>query len=383
MKILFVCQQYIHSARWIGQLKDSDHEIYVFDCLDRPIHEDLQWTNGISNWSRRKIPRFKGEHFLRKKLPKLYEVVEPFLKVTASQKLKEIIQDIQPDLVHSLEMQSQSYPIEKVRRKASFNWAYFSWGSDLFLYKDDPVHSQKIKKVLSKVDFFFADNTRDIRLAKELGFQGKAAAVFPGGGGYDLASYVKYIQPMEDRNTILIKGYHHWVGRALPVLDALEMIVDKVKTYQIYVFSAHQIVVDRIEELKKKHGLKIEYSSRSAEISHKDLLQKFGKSILAIGNSISDGIPNTLLESIVLGAFPIQSNPGGVTEDYIEDGKNGLLIQNPENPEEIAEKIRFALEHPKLIHQAFEINQEKAKKLDYKNIQQQVLEQYKHIENTL
>jgi len=381
MKILFVCQQYIHSARWINQLKDSHHEIYVFDCLDRPIHEDLQWTHTITNWSRRKLPRFKGEYSLHKKLPKLYAAIEPFLKVTASEKLKEVIQDIQPDLVHSLEMQSQTYHVEKVRRKLSFHWAYFSWGSDLFLYKDHPDHRKKIQRVLSKVNFFFADNTRDIQLAKELGFQGKMNAVFPGGGGYDLESYAKYIQPIEERKTILIKGYHHWVGRALSVLEAIEILIDDVKAYQIYVYSAHQVVIDKIEVLKKQYGLSIDYSSRQSELSHEALLEKFGKSKLAIGNSISDGIPNTLLESIVLGAFPIQSNPGGVSEDYIDDGKNGFLIQDPENAKEIAEKIRTALHDENVIKQAFEINQEKAKKLAYKTIQKQVLEHYQHIEN--
>ncbi len=111
MKILFVCQQYIHAARWINQLKDTEHEIFLFDCLDMPIHKELQWTNYTTNWSRRKLPYIKGEYFLEKKAPRLFEKIAPFLKVTASEKLIEIIKDIQPDLVHSLEMQSQTYQV--------------------------------------------------------------------------------------------------------------------------------------------------------------------------------------------------------------------------------------------------------------------------------
>ena len=53
-------------------------------------------------------------------------------------------------------------------------------------------------------------------------------------------------------------------------------------------------------------------------LSHSDILTIMGKSLLYIGNSISDGMPNTLLEAIVMGAFPIQSNPGKVTEEIIE-----------------------------------------------------------------
>ena len=40
---------------------------------------------------------------------------------------------------------------------------------------------------------------------------------------------------------------------------------------------------------------------------------------------------NTLLEAIVMGAFPIQLNPGGVTSEIIENGNNGLLIENPDS----------------------------------------------------
>lgn len=383
MKILFVCQQYIHSARWISQLKSSHHEIYVFDCLDRPIHKDLRWTNYTENWSKRKIPYLKGEHFLKKKFPSFYAKIEPFLKVTPSEKLCQIINEIQPDLVHSLEMQSQTYHVLKANRKFDFKWAYFSWGSDLFFYKNDKNHSNKIKNVLGKLNYLFTDNSRDIQLAKELGFSGKNIPVFPGGGGYDLKKYQKYYQPISERKLILIKGYHHWAGRALFVLEAIQKIAHKLTNFDVYVYSAHNVVAEKIKEINKTTNLNIEYSLRTDELSHEELLEKFGKSLIAIGNNSSDGIPNTLLEAIILGAFPIQSNPGGATEDYIEDGKNGFLIQNPENADEIADKILEAINNKELLENAFEINKRKAEKLAYKTIQEQVLKIYQDIENEL
>lgn len=383
MKILFVCQQYIHAARWISQLKDTHHEIYVFDCLDRPIHEELEWTNSFGNWSKRKIRRLKGEHFLKKKLPRSYETLEPFLKLTASQKLEEIIREIQPDLVHSLEMQSQTYHVEKVRRKIKFNWAYFSWGSDLFLFKDDTKHRPKIQKVMSTIDHFFADNYRDSRLAEELGFHHDSSGVYPGGGGYHIRDLRPFILPVKERKLILIKGYHHWAGRALHVLEAVESLGEELAPYEIYVYSAHSIVVDKIEEINEKFGWSIEYSTRKAEISHDELMQKFGQAKIAIGNSISDGIPNTLLESIVMGAFPIQSNPGGVSEDRITDEQNGFLIKNAENPEEIAGKIKRALTDSDLLQYAFEINQRQARGMSYDRIRESVLSFYQDIEDNL
>jgi hypothetical protein len=50
-------------------------------------------------------------------------------------------------------------------------------------------------------------------------------------------------------------------------------------------------------------------------------IRNHGQSILHIGNSISDGMPNALLEAMGMGAFPIQSNPGKVSEEVIRRSK--------------------------------------------------------------
>lgn len=383
MKILFVCQQYIHAARWINQLKYSDHDVFVFDCLDATIHEELEWTSHFTNWSKRKIPKLKGENFIRKKNPFLYDKIESVFQVSPSEKLIEIIDEIKPDLVHSLEMQSQTYHVLKARRKRNFKWAYFSWGSDIYLYQNQKKHRKKMQQVFSMLDYLFVDNNRDIKLARELNYQQAVSGVFPGGGGYHLQSFEKFEKPFNNRDLILIKGYHHWAGRALQVLESIELIINDIKEYEIYVYSAHNIVIEKIEELNKKYNLSIQYSSRKNQITHDELLRLFGKAKIAIGNNITDGIPNTLLESIILGAFPIQSNPGNVSEDYVIHGDNGYLIQFPEDSRLIAELIKDALSNNDLLRSAYEKNKCLSKLLDYEYIKNEVLKSYKAIESQL
>ncbi|KGL63235.1 glycosyltransferase [Polaribacter sp. Hel1_85] len=384
MKILFVCQQYIHAARWIGQLKDTEHEIYVFDCLDRPLHKDLLWTNYTTGWRKRKVPYFKGEYFLEKKMSSIYEKIVPYLEVTASEKLEELIKELKPDLVHSLEMQSQTYPLLKVRKRISFNWAYSCWGNDIYFYKDKKEHKLKIEKIIHSINYFFLECNRDKDLIKSIDSNANVLAVdFPGGGGYYIEKYQEYVIPVEKRNLIILKGYEHNFGRALFILNALVLIAEELKDYEIYVYSAHDIVEEEILKINKKHNLKIKYSTRKTQISHQQLLEKFGSAKIAIGNSVSDGIPNTLLEAIILGAFPIQSNPGGASEDYISDGENGFLIQNPEDAVEISKLISKALKNDALLENAFVINKEIAKKLAYKTIQQKVLNVYNKMESEL
>jgi glycosyltransferase involved in cell wall biosynthesis len=109
-----------------------------------------------------------------------------------------------------------------------------------------------------------------------------------------------------------------------------------------------------------------------------------GKSAVYLGNSLSDGMPNTLLEAIIMGAFPIQSNPGKVTAEIITHEVNGLLIENPNDENAISKQILKVIEHPKLVQKAFKVNQKIAKEqLDYKVNQQKILALYHQIENDI
>lgn len=381
MKILFVAMQYIHTVRWINQLKESDHEIYLFDCLDRPIHEDLQWTNYTTNWSKRKIKPLKGETFLKKHFPNLNEKIQPFLKVTAAEKLKELIQKIQPDVVHSMELQSESYPLISVRKKIKFRWICSTWGSDIYHFYKQPFHKKRINTLLNQIDFLFTDNLRDIDLAKQYGFKGKALGSFPGGGGFNVKK--DFIQPINNRRLILVKGYHHWAGRALNALKGLENNIKLVKNYQIHVYASHPNVITEIKRLQSQYNLNITYTKRGIEGSHNSLLQKFGQAKIAIGINITDGMPNTLLEAMIYGAFPIQTNPGKVSEEYVTHKKNGLLVENAENIQEISAQIKEALTNDKLIEKAFELNKKYCEILSYTTIQQRVRIAYKTIEETI
>jgi glycosyltransferase involved in cell wall biosynthesis len=105
-----------------------------------------------------------------------------------------------------------------------------------------------------------------------------------------------------------------------------------------------------------------------------------GKSLLYIGNSISDGMPNTLLEAIIMGAFPIQSNPGGVTEEIIANNINGLLLNNPEDINEIQRLIAYALNNLEMFKEAFHKNSIIAEeRLEYNLNQQKIIKVYNQL----
>ena len=378
MKILFISMPSIHFIRWIENLKETDYELYWFDVLRRGEIGELHFVSQFTGWKKRKIKYIKGEYFLSKKTPLLYEKINRYLEVSANEALDKIILEIEPDVIHSFEMQSCSYPILRTMTKhMDIKWIYSCWGNDLYYYKNFPSHSKKIKNVLQRIDFLHTDCERDFVLAKQLGFSGQHVGVIPGGTGYKLNELEKNKLPISERKIILVKGYDHKFGRGLKVLEALNLLQNEINNYDVVVFGAHQKVIDYV----KLNNLNFKVYNRNG-LSHTQLMELMGKSLFYIGNSISDGMANTLLEAIVMGAFPIQSNPGNVTAEIIEHGVNGLLINNPESIIEIRDLILKAIDRGNIWETSFKKNEEIAlQKLDYTMNQNKVIEIYKILQN--
>ena len=238
----------IHATRWIENLKETQHELYWFDVLGRGKLETLEGVKQFTNWKHRKLPYFKGEYFLSKKLPEIYEKIIPFFEVTANNALEKIILEINPDIIHSFEMQGCSYPILNTMKKySSIKWIYSCWGNDLFFYKNIPQHIIIIKRVLKRINFMHSDCYRDYDIAKQLGFEGYYNGVIPTGGGYDLKSFTDNFLEVENRKIILIKGYQHIFGRAINVIKAIEEIYKNYNEYEFVIFGAHKVVIDYIK----------------------------------------------------------------------------------------------------------------------------------------
>lgn len=379
MKILFISIPSIHAIRWMENLKNTNNELFWFDITNQGLIDTNQNITQYVNWKKRKLPHFKGEYKLSRKFPDTFNKIKHVFEITENEALEKIINEIQPDVIHSFEMQHCSYPIIKTMKKfPKIKWIYSCWGSDLYYYKDFKNHKKKIIEVLKRVNYLHTDCERDYKLALQLGFKGKHTGVIPGGTGYILEELQKFKLSIssQQKKIILVKGYEHQFGRGLNVVKALEQISDEIKNYEVVVFAAHSVVIKYIKQKNlpflffDRHGLK-----------HDEVLKLMGKTLIYVGNSISDGIPNTLLEAIIMGAFPIQSNPGNVTQELINNTINGLLINNPESTFEIKNLIIDALSNKKRLIDAEKINSELAiSRLDYKKNRDLVISIYNSID---
>lgn len=370
MKILLVSISSPHFFGWTEQLKDSGHELFWFDVNGSGEHiERINFVDQITNWRYRWD--FPGRYRL-KNLHGISALVKMINERNMLRVFENCLKTIKPDLVHSFVMYLGAAPIYPVmQNNTQISWLYSSWGSDLFYYRNDQFEKYRMKEVLPKIDYLITDCQRDYEIAKNHGFIGEFLGVLPGGGGIDYNKYKGNIEEFPERSVISVKGYQGKHGKCIEVLRALKLCKNKLKKFKIIVFGASTEVLTFIETEQLYRSLNLEVLG---VIGHPGVMQIFGSSVIYIGNSTSDGMPNTLLEAISMGAFPIQSNPGGSTEEIIENGVNGFLIENPLDSNHIAFLIETALENNSLVQKGAAYNTSKwIAKFERKEIKKKIL----------
>ena len=376
MKILLVSIPNHHFFQWANQLEESGFEVYWFDVTDGAgFVEKINWVKQFNGWKLKWNYPFR--YRIKKQFPNLYSILEKITVNKIEVVFDNIIKEIQPDIVHCFEMKLSGLPILSVMSKHKIPFVYSSWGSDMFAYQNLGVSTNQLKLFLNRVDYLITDCNRDFKIAQQLGFTNQFLGVFPGNGGINIET--EFIWPINERTTICIKGYEDGVGKALNVLQAIELIeLDSVIDFLI--FSADEIVEQYLKKSNYFRRRKVEIIPRKSFMTNKLLLQKLGSCLLYVGNSSSDGMPNSLLETMGMGVFPVQSNPGKVTEEVITHGVNGFLIGNPNDVEDIASLIKTAIENQELRTKAQEYNVSFVKKnYDREMLRNKIINLYQSI----
>ncbi len=390
MRIMFVAMQNsVHTARWINQLADTQHEILLFPPYVAQPHKAFSKVRRLASWAGRPRPDGTVNVLtlvpLRRGAGRAEMIMEsatrdPDWRVAW---LKRAIRRFKPDIVQSLEFQEAGYLCLKAREEMGSEfptWITTNWGSDILLFGKLPEHHEKIRKILLYADYYSAECVRDIKIARDFGYTGKVRSVFPNAGGFDLAAMRRFRSAHDKtsaRRTIAVKGYQHFSGRALTVLDALGMAADEVRPFQIRVYSATPDVELMVRLVAADCGLDIRcLPFRSPR---EDILRLHGSSRLSIGVGISDGISTSFLEALVMGSFPIQSNTA-CADEWITDGETGFVV-SPHDPVALADRIRRVAADDALVDAAARTNAETANtKLEYQTVKHGVKKMYESIE---
>ena len=391
LRILFVVRPpSVHAARWINQIIDCGWDLHVFSTTEQTWHPDFRGVTAYSFQSRSGGDKAENRFHQRRLWPLRYAAYRverlgallPERWRSRASWLARVIQWLNPDIVHSLEFQQAGYLTLEARAlyKGSFPpWVVSNWGSDINLYGPLAAHVEKVKGILGQCDYYACECQRDVKLAREYGFTKTALPVVPIAGGFHLDYLAQFKQPgpTSARRVITLKGYQHWAGRSLVGLRALELCADQIKAggYRVAIYFASPDVELAAERMSLRTGVPIELFPPAA---HEEILRLQGKSRISIGLSISDGLSTSALEALLMGAFPVQSNTGCLTE-LLKDGETALMVP-PEDPHDVAVAIRRALSDDALVDRAAQLNaQIAADRLDYRIIQPQVIEMYERI----
>jgi len=379
----------IHVARWISQFSNQGWELYIFSSTDNlQIHPDFKnLTIYKSFYSYQKnvdkSVKIKG-------IPVIFNLFvrigNKFLNALFpdyhKNQLSRIITGLKPDIIHSMEFQAGGYLTMEAKKKVPHHfpvWIATNWGSDIYHFGKDPLHEGRIKEILENCDYYSCECNRDVDLAIKYGLKGMVLPVLPNAGGFDLAFANKHRQtgPSSERRLILLKGYHGWAGRGLVGLEALSLCKNELNGYNVAIFSASSEVKKTAIEFSRKTGIPVYIIP---PCPYHEMLDFFGKSRIYVGLSISDAISTSLLESMVMGAFPIQSNTS-CADEWIVNGMSGFIVP-PEDPCRVADAIKEAIKNDSLINNAVNINFDTAKeRLNDKKIRELVIRSYNDIVN--
>jgi hypothetical protein len=387
--ILFVAMpDSIHTARWLEQLHEQGWDIHLFpSTLITALHSRIRQVT---------VHHFLYDQMiLQSDTPKnlivslferaVYGILRrglgQLLFVWRAKQLAKVIARVQPDIIHSLEIQHAGYLTLAAKKwlKAEFpSWIVTNWGSDIFLFGQLPEHQEKIRLVLEQCDYYACECQRDVRLAKAFGFNKTVLPVFPNTGGFELNKLekVRRQQLTSTRKVIMLKGYQHFAGRALVGLAALALCADVLQDYTVVIYSASKPVLKAAKLWTQQTGIVIKIIPQGT--AHDDILALHGLARISIGLSISDAISTSLLEAMVMGAFPIQSCTA-CADEWIEHGVSGAIVPAKES-EIIAPWIRKALSDDELVNHAAQLNWQTAlARLDGEMLKQKTINIYQTV----
>jgi len=327
----------VHLARWLGHFAHDGHDFLIFPSSPhRRVHPLLKEL--LANKSDSK---FRVVGSTRQTGVLLFVMDRLSGNRLASLLLGQVIDRFRPDYLHAVEIQHAGYMcLRTISRKGKGKYRFLvtNYGSDLFWFARFEEHRQRIVQILSLADGYFAECERDVSLARKLGYQGRTFPVAPNAGGFSSEILERPLTSSRDRSTILIKGYHGWVGRAKIALDAIRLLADELEGVEVVVYSANLVTWVKAMQVRLEAKIRIKVFLKN-QLTHSQMLELFSKSKVYVGLSLSDGISTSMLEAMAMGAVPVQTSTACCDEWFNETGVKIDELR----PETVANGIREAI----------------------------------------
>jgi glycosyltransferase involved in cell wall biosynthesis len=358
MRLLFVADGRSPIAQnWIRYFAERGDDVYLassFACaVDFPVHELAIIPVAFSRL--KKVTQTPGTASARTVglRTAIRQWLGPLTLPGAASRLRRFIERLKPDLVHALRIPYEGMMSAAARRGTGAPLLISTWGNDFTLHAPATrLMSHHTRRTLQAADALHADCQRDVRLARAWGFrEEKPALVVPGNGGVRSDVFYPPLQPVEEPVIINPRGFRPYVRndvffKAIPLI-----LARRPQARFIFALMDGEVQAEQwIEELDIGHAAEL-----LPPLPYSEMAEQFRRAQIVASPSVHDGTPNTLLEGIACGCFPVAGDLESIRE-WITPDKNGLLF-DPADPQSIAAAILMAIENKNLRQKAAGLNQ--------------------------
>jgi glycosyltransferase involved in cell wall biosynthesis len=367
MRILFVADGRSPIAlQWMEYFIKAGHEVHLastFACEPNLKFASLRFVRvAFSEAAQNKSVRRSSLSTL---LPtglrtQLRNWFGPATLTRVAAQLRAIIEDIQPDLVHAMRIPYEGMLAAVADPQAPL--LISDWGNDFTLHaRSNPFMAAATRKAMRRADALHTDTRRDQRLAQEWGFAaGKLSIVLPGNGGVRMEIFKPAAKINRSPQVINPRGMRAYVSTDVFFKSIPIVLADLPDVHFICPDMENEAQAQRwVSKLNIMNAVTL-----MPKLTATELATAFQSAQVTVSPSTHDGTPNSLLEAMACGCFPVAGDLESIRE-WITPGKNGLLV-DPYDPKALATAIIRALKDSNLRARAAEINADLvAQRADY------------------
>ena len=362
MRILFIADGRSPTAiNWISYYIHQGHQVHLVSTFHAEPKLQLETLNIIpvafsqaAGTTSNSTSSQKGSWIKRVSTTgmrtRLRQWIGPFTISGAAKDLRKIYKEIQPDLVHALRIPFEGMLAAQANPKAPLIVSV--WGNDFTLHANSTTLMRRFtRKTVRRVDALIADCQRDVRLAKEWGFPEKRPTiVLPGGGGLQLDNFYPPEDPVSAPVVINPRGVRTYVRndtffKAIPLVLAqrpeTRFLCPAMQGEPLPEKWIDSLGIRKLVELLPNQN-------------HSEMGDLFRQAQVVVSPSEHDGSPNSLLEAMACGCFPVAGDIESIRE-WITHNENGLLV-DPSDPRALAQAILTGLDDADLRTQAQDHN---------------------------
>lgn len=357
MRILFVADGRSPTAlNWIDYFVEQGHDVHLastYTCNPGLNLASLHDIPVAFSQAAGKQARKESSGLLRRFTSvglrtKVRQWFGPLTIPRAADNLQQIISNLQPNLIHAMRIPYEGMLAARAAREVDIPLLMSVWGNDFTLHaKATPLMGANTRRVLQRADALHTDTRRDQMLAQQWGFSAdKPSIVLPGGGGIQVDIFYPPSLPPVDAVIINPRGVRAYIRNDTFFAAIPQVLAERPDVRFICPAMQGEPQVERwLAEYDIGHAVELlPYQTRQK------MADMFRRAQIAVSISEHDGTPNTLLEAMACGCFPIAGNIESLQE-WLIPGKNGLLV-NPGSPRALADAILKVLKQPDLRAQA-------------------------------